>query len=50
MAEKTKKKSDFHTAMQHHGVAKGAGDHKRHPATNHFKGASVSQAKYRSMK
>lgn len=41
-----KKKSDFHTAMQHHGVARGEGDHSRHPATNHYKGHTVAQARY----
>jgi hypothetical protein len=45
-----KKKSDFHTAMQHHGVTKGSGDHTRHPATSHYKGAAVDSAKYRSFK
>lgn len=44
------RKSDFHTAMAHHGVVRGKGDHKRHPATNHFKGASVSQGSYRRFK
>lgn len=43
-----KKKSDFHTAMQHHGVAKGSGDHARHPATSHYRGATVDRAAYRS--
>jgi hypothetical protein len=43
-----KKKSAFHTAMQHHGVAKGSGDHSRHPATNHYRGATVDRAAYRS--
>jgi len=47
-AKLPKRKSDFHTAMAHHGVVRGAGDHKRHPATSHYKGAGVSQAKYRS--
>jgi len=31
-----RKGSDFHTAMAHHGVARGAGDHKRHPATSGY--------------
>jgi hypothetical protein len=42
------RKSDFHTAMRGHGMTKGSGEHKRHPATSHYKGASVSQASYRS--
>jgi hypothetical protein len=45
-----KKKSDFHTAMQHHGVTRGDGDHKRHPASGHYKGATVDRAKYRRFK
>jgi hypothetical protein len=39
-------KSDFHQAMKAHGVVRGDGGHKRHPATNHYKGASVAQARY----
>ena len=42
------RKSSFHTAMQHHGMAKGAGDHKRHPSTSHYRGATVAKAAYRS--
>ena len=42
------RKSDFHTAMAHHGVARGKGDHKRHPATNSYKGSPVSKTRYRS--
>lgn len=38
----------FHRAMQASGLSKGNGRHKRHPATSHYKGASVSQAQYRS--
>jgi hypothetical protein len=45
-----KKKSDFHTAMQHHGVTKGGGDHKRHPASGHYKGDTVDRASYRRLK
>lgn len=30
------KGKDFHTAMAHHGAARGKGDHKRHPATGHY--------------
>lgn len=40
------RKSDFHQAMKAHGVVRGDGEHKRHPATNHYKGASVAQARY----
>jgi hypothetical protein len=39
-------KSDFHRAMQSHGVVRGDGVNKRHPATSHYKGQSVSQARY----
>jgi hypothetical protein len=46
----SKKKSDFHTAMQHHGVTKGDGDHKRHPASGHYKGDTVDRASYRRLK
>lgn len=31
-----KKRSAFSKAMQSHGVAKGDGKHKRHPATSHY--------------
>lgn len=44
------RKSDFHQAMQAHGVSRGDGSHKRHPSTSHYKAPSVSQAKYRSFK
>lgn len=45
-AHAPKKRSDFHSAMQAHGVVKGDGKNKRHPATQHYKGASVAQARY----
>jgi hypothetical protein len=45
-----RKRSDFHTAMQSHGFSKGDGKHSRHPATDHYKAPSVSQARYRSGK
>lgn len=45
-ADKARGKSDFHTAMAHHGVVRGSGDHKRHPSTQHYKGPSVAQARY----
>lgn len=41
-----KRKSDFHQAMQSHGFSRGNGEHKRHPATDHYKAPSVSQARY----
>jgi hypothetical protein len=41
-------KSDFHKAMQGHGFVRGDGQHKRHPATDVYKGPSVAKAKYRS--
>ncbi len=41
-----KKQSDFHRAMQAHGLSRGDGQHSRHPATNSYKGQSVSQARY----
>jgi hypothetical protein len=28
--------SDTRTAMKHHGVHRGDGEHKRHPATDHY--------------
>lgn len=40
------RKSDFHKAMQSHGVAKGTGEHKRHPATSHYKAPDVAHARY----
>lgn len=42
----TRAKSDFHQAMKSHGLSKGDGVNKRHPATAHYKGQSVSQARY----
>lgn len=39
-------KSDFHKAMQSHGVAKGSGEHKRHPSTSHYKAPDVAHARY----
>jgi hypothetical protein len=32
--------------MAGHGMVKGKGEHKRHPATSHYKGPSVAQARY----
>jgi hypothetical protein len=40
------RKSDFHKAMQSHGVAKGTGEHKRHPATSHYRAPTVDKARY----
>jgi hypothetical protein len=45
-----KKKSGFHTAMQAHGFTRGDGKNSRHPATQHYKAPSVSQATYRRFK
>lgn len=42
----TRKRGDFHAAMQASGASKGNGEHKRHPSTSHYKGASVAQARY----
>jgi hypothetical protein len=49
-ADKERGKSDFTKAMQHHGAAKGAGDHKRHPATNHYVGPKVDTHRYGKVK
>jgi hypothetical protein len=35
-AAKGTKHKDFTDAMKSHGVAKGNGEHKRHPATGHY--------------
>jgi len=41
---------EFKKAMQGHGFKKGDGEHKRHPATSHYKAPGVDQVKYRSFK
>lgn len=36
LPEKVSKHKDFTDAMKSHGVAKGDGEHKRHPSTSHY--------------
>ena len=46
---RAKKRSDFHTAMQGHGLARGDGSNKRHPASSHYSMGSEGN-KYRRRK
>lgn len=40
------RKNGFQQAMQAHGVVKGNGKNKRHPATSHYKGPTVAERRY----